>query len=84
MLQLATARGFAVDELSTARAGSGRSAGNGRSPADSPDADHSDPPMVEVTLQVHGRGEVNDLAVWLSEIPGVRAVVADDVQSAGE
>ncbi len=84
VLQLATARGFAVDELSTATDGSGRSAGNGRSPAGGPDGNHRDPPMVEVTLQVHGRGQVNDLAASLSEIPGVRAVVADDVQSGGE
>ena len=40
--------------------------------------------MVEVTLQVHGRGQVNELAAGLSEIPGVRAVVAEDVHSAGE
>ena len=30
--------------------------------------------MVEVTLQVHGRGLVNELAAGLSEIPGVRAL----------
>ena len=40
--------------------------------------------MVEVILQVHGRGLVNELAGGLSEIPGVRAVVAGDVNATGE
>jgi hypothetical protein len=40
--------------------------------------------MVEVTLQVHGKGLVNELAAGLSEIPGVQAVAADDMQAAGE
>ena len=40
--------------------------------------------MVEVILQVHGRGLVNELAAGLSEIPGVRAVVAGDVNATGE
>ncbi len=84
VLQLATDRGFAIDELSTATAGSGRSAGNGQSHAGHPHSDVGESPMVEVTLQVHGRGQVNELAAGLSEIPGVRAVVAEDVHSAGE
>jgi putative Mg2+ transporter-C (MgtC) family protein len=81
--QLATARGFAVDELSTVNPGSARPAGDGQSPARRPGS-AGEAPMVEVTLQVHGRGQVNDLAAGLSEIPGVRAVVADDVHAAGE
>ena len=36
---------------------------------------------VEVTLQVHGRGSVNELAAVLTEIPGVRAVIADDANA---
>jgi hypothetical protein len=40
--------------------------------------------MVEVTLKVHGRGSVNDLAAALSEVEGVDAVLADDVNSAAE
>jgi putative Mg2+ transporter-C (MgtC) family protein len=84
VLQQATARGFAVDELSTVSAGSGRSAGNGRPYAGEPDSRAGEYPIVEVTLQVHGRGQVNDLAAGLSEIPGVRAVAAGDAQSAGE
>jgi putative Mg2+ transporter-C (MgtC) family protein len=78
MLQLATARGFAIDELSVATTGYGRSS------AGQPDGQAGDPPTVEVILQVHGRGQVNELAAGLSEIPGVRAVVAGDVHAAGE
>ena len=77
VLKLATSRGFAVDELSTA------AAGNGRSPAGGPGGTTADA-MVEVTLQVHGKGLVNDLAAALSELPGVRAVAADDVHAAGD
>jgi putative Mg2+ transporter-C (MgtC) family protein len=36
------------------------------------------------TLQVHGRGPVNQLAAELSEVPGVETVVADDIHSASE
>jgi hypothetical protein len=39
---------------------------------------------VGVTLQVHGQGLVNDLAAGLSELPGVQAVIAGDVQAEGE
>ena len=37
--------------------------------------------MVGVTLQVHGRALVNDLVAALTELPGVDAVLADDVNS---
>jgi hypothetical protein len=40
--------------------------------------------MVEVSLQIHGRGSVNHLAAELSELPGVEAGVADDIHSASE
>jgi hypothetical protein len=40
--------------------------------------------MVEVTLQVHGKHRVNDLAAELSELPDVQAVAADDMHAAGE
>ena len=39
---------------------------------------------VEVTLQVHGKQSVNDLAAALSELEHVHAVVASDVNTAGE
>jgi putative Mg2+ transporter-C (MgtC) family protein len=63
-----TARGFAVDEMATVT-GHGNGSGRGRT--------------VEVSLQVHGRGLVNELAAALSELPGVEAVTADDVNMAG-
>jgi len=70
-LQAATARGFAVDELSVCAlpgdGGTALAADAGRT--------------VEVILHVHGRGSVNDLAAMLTEIPGVRVVIADDVQA---
>jgi putative Mg2+ transporter-C (MgtC) family protein len=40
--------------------------------------------MVEVTLQVHGKQSVNDLAAALSEMDHVHAVVASDVNTMGE
>jgi hypothetical protein len=44
----------------------------------------SDETMVEVTLKMHGLGSVNELAAVLSEVEGIDAVQADDVNSAGE
>jgi hypothetical protein len=40
--------------------------------------------VVEVTLHVHGRASVNELAAVFSEVDGVEAVVADDVQAVDE
>jgi aminoglycoside phosphotransferase (APT) family kinase protein len=40
--------------------------------------------MVSVTLQVRGRALVNDLVAALSELHGVDAVLADDVNSNSE
>jgi putative Mg2+ transporter-C (MgtC) family protein len=70
-LQTATARGFAVNELSVSPLPGDGAAGLG------PDAGRT----VEVILQVHGRGSVNELAAMLTEIPGVRAVIADDANA---
>ena len=39
---------------------------------------------IEVTLQVHGKPSVNDLAAALSEMEHVQAVVASDVNAMGE
>ena len=70
-----TAQGFLVAEVATEPVDTGVGAsGGGR--------EHGS--MVEVTLQVHGRGSVNDLAAELSEVPGVETVVADDIHSASE
>ncbi len=41
-------------------------------------------PTVEVTLQVHGKQSVNELAAVLSELEHVDAVVARDVNTMGE
>jgi putative Mg2+ transporter-C (MgtC) family protein len=72
LLQVATSQGFAIDELST-------------------DAQHRGPDWVvaeerewrtvEVTMQVHGRASVNDLAAALSELEDVDAVVAGDANA---
>jgi putative Mg2+ transporter-C (MgtC) family protein len=76
LLQLATAKGFAIDEVSTENLGR-------RHPAEGGD-DTGPPPLVEVTLHVHGRASVNELAAALSEVDEVEAVVAGDINSADE
>jgi hypothetical protein len=40
--------------------------------------------MVEVTLHVHGKQPVNDLAASLSDLDNVQAVLASDVNSFDE
>ena len=70
-LQTATARGFVVNELSVSGL-----PGDGKTGLTA-DAGTT----VEVILEVHGRGSVNELAATLTEIPGVRAVIADDVNA---
>jgi putative Mg2+ transporter-C (MgtC) family protein len=75
LLQVATAQGFAIDEVSTGTQGlpqpsSSETAGAG-----------DDGRRVEVTMHVHGRASVNDLAATLSEMDEVDAVVADDVNA---
>jgi putative Mg2+ transporter-C (MgtC) family protein len=40
--------------------------------------------IVEVTLHVHGKGQVNELAAALSEVEEVQAVLADDANSTEE
>jgi putative Mg2+ transporter-C (MgtC) family protein len=70
VLKVVTEGGFAVDELSTQ--GSGGADGDGPS-------DDGQQRQVEVVLQLHGKGSVNELAVHLSEVSGVIAVTSDDV-----
>jgi len=72
LLEAATARGFAIDEVSTQAlpAGSAASRSEGS-------VGHR--PTVEVILQLHGKASVNDLAAALSELDEVEAVVAGDV-----
>jgi putative Mg2+ transporter-C (MgtC) family protein len=83
VLRIATERGFAVAEVATA------SVGRGTGPTGlHQDAGMLEIPgreaMVEVTLKIHGLGSVNELAAVLSEVEGVEAVQADDVNSAHE
>ena len=72
MLQVATACGFVVDELATGSSG----ADDGHQPGAA-----NGQRVVEVVLHVHGKGSVNDLATRLSELPGVRAVTAEDANA---
>ena len=69
LLAEATARGFGIDDIAT-------------EPAWQPGADGQR--MVEVTLHVHGRQPVNDLAAALSELDGVQAVLAADANAVDE
>jgi putative Mg2+ transporter-C (MgtC) family protein len=74
VLNEATQRGFVIDDLATESAGAGSSAGeNGAGPA-----------MVVVTMHVHGKRPVSELASALTELGLVDAVVAASRQSADE
>lgn len=72
VLQVATACGFVVDELVTDSTGADDWRESG-----APNGQRT----VEVMLHVHGSGSVNDLATRLSELPGVRAVTAEDANA---
>jgi putative Mg2+ transporter-C (MgtC) family protein len=77
VLQEATTRGFAIDDMTTEALGSRRSSsGNGDQ--------RPQHPMVQVELHVHGKNSVNDLAAALSELDGVDAVLASDVNAIDE
>jgi putative Mg2+ transporter-C (MgtC) family protein len=69
-----TSRGFAVRELATA-------------PEDEGDRREFDVPpsrRVSLRLTVEGRGTATDLAAWLSDVDGVLAVTAGDVDPEAE
>ena len=73
VLREATARGFAIDDVATEALGYRRPPGQaGTVP---------EPRMVEVTLHVHGKNSVNELAAALSEQQDVDAVLATDVNA---
>jgi putative Mg2+ transporter-C (MgtC) family protein len=76
ILQQATAQGFAIDDVSTEAVGY-REAGVGGRPA-------ARRAMVEVTLHVHGRQSVSELAAALSDLDEVDAVLARDVNATDE
>jgi putative Mg2+ transporter-C (MgtC) family protein len=69
VLHEATDRGFAIDDVSTEPAG--RRADGGAE-------------MVEVTLHVHGKQSVTELAAVLSDLEYVEAVLASDVNAIDE
>jgi putative Mg2+ transporter-C (MgtC) family protein len=70
-----TGRGFAIDDMATESIGHG-SASTGD--------DTARVPMVRVTLHVHGRQPVTDLAAALSELEDVHAVLASDANAIDE
>jgi putative Mg2+ transporter-C (MgtC) family protein len=75
VLRQATDLGFAIDDVSTEAVGYRPSDRSGAAPT---------PSMVEVTLHVHGRNSVTDLAASLSELEGVVAAAASDVNAVDE
>lgn len=74
LLHVATAQGFAIDELSA-------DVQRGRAGTDGTARARVDGRIVEVAMHVHGRSSVNDLAAALSELDDVDAVVAGDVNA---
>jgi putative Mg2+ transporter-C (MgtC) family protein len=77
VLREATARGFAIDDIATELIG-GQRAPSGQ------DGARPQRPLVEVRLHVHGRNSVNELAVALSELQDVNAVLASDANATDE
>jgi putative Mg2+ transporter-C (MgtC) family protein len=83
VLRHTTERGFAVAEVATS------SIHGGTRPTEKHDSGSmleapTNAAMVEVTLRIHGLGSVNELAAALSEVDGVEAVQAGDINSAAE
>ena len=75
LLQVATASGFVIDEVSTEVLGHRhRDGSDGAGPG----------ATVEVTLHVHGKRSVNELAASLSDLDYVDAVLASDVNAIDE
>jgi putative Mg2+ transporter-C (MgtC) family protein len=77
LLQVVTSRGFTIDEVSTDTA---RRHSGSRPDPGAPGRG----PLVEVTLQVHGRQPVTDLAAALSDVSDVDAVLVDDANAIDE
>jgi|HubBroStandDraft_1064217.scaffolds.fasta_scaffold23065_1 putative Mg2+ transporter-C (MgtC) family protein len=83
VLRITTVRGFAVAEVATASGTDGRHRPQLPGDASLPQLP-SPAPVVEVTLKIHGKGSVGDLAAALSEVDGVSAVLAGDVHNAAD
>ena len=77
VLREATTRGFAIDDVAT------ETLGYRRAPSGQ-DGERAERPMVEVTLNVHGKNSVNELAAALSEQDSVDAVLASDANTIDE
>jgi putative Mg2+ transporter-C (MgtC) family protein len=75
VLKMTTDRGFAIDQLTTHGTGGGDGTDGGTADEDGEER------QVEVVLELHGRGSLNDLAVKLSEISGVIAVTSADANT---
>jgi putative Mg2+ transporter-C (MgtC) family protein len=75
LLQVATDRGFAIDEVSTEAIDHSRVRPGEREKGRA---------MAEVTLHVHGKSSINELAAAFSEVDEVDAVLADDINAADE
>jgi putative Mg2+ transporter-C (MgtC) family protein len=76
VLREATTRGFAIDDVDAEVLDPRRSPSSQDGPAEAR--------IVEVTLHVHGKHPVTDLAAGLSELDGVHAVLASDVNAIDE
>lgn len=74
-----TTAGFVVAEVVTQAVGSGQGTILAQAAAPEDQA-----PLVEVSLQIHGKGSVEHLAAELSEMAGVEAVSGGDPHNAGE
>ncbi len=72
-----TRRGFAIDDIATEPAGHNHTLTSGT-------GSDAGQPMVQVTLHVHGRQPVSELAAALSEFQDVQAVLASDANSIDE
>ena len=73
VLNEATQRGFAIDDLSTEHVTPGHGS-----------QEDGEPAMVAVTMHVHGKRPVTELASALTELDLVEAVVATDRQVADD
>ena len=76
VLREATDRGFAIDNVETEKLAPRAAAGAQNGPASIR--------TVEVTLHVHGKQSVSELAANLSELEDVQAVLASDVNAIDE
>jgi putative Mg2+ transporter-C (MgtC) family protein len=78
LLQHATSLGFAIDDIST------EPVRYGHPDTQAGHQDRADVPVIEVTMHVHGKGSVNELAAELSELEDVQAILASDANAADE